>query len=397
MTNTLEKTIKTIKKIKKVIISPVLVHHLLKENDERISGKGVIYVEDEIFSVFPSSWDIEGFEVIISKNREVLYDVKDNLSLIIKNNDQNFVGEIFYRNKKITEVTVYAKNIEQIWLRQDPILRHEILKTKKVAVLGVGSVGSRVALELGRAGIGELILVDPDRLEIHNIVRHVASLKYLGRKKINAVEEIIHFFNPLTKIVKFDLTLDENKIEEIRNIVNGCDLVVVALGPHEANIIVDQILYPLNIPAVYSGVFKRGYGGTIYTILPEISGCYSCAHEAFVEKGILEFYMKKYGVPEFSLRDLSDQFIDYGAPNILIAEPAINTDISIISNIQAKIALWILSGKNITKMIGQIVLVILNTEKVDDKQSDLNLITTGHMSWSSRENCNHHQTIISIE
>src|SRR5947208_205763 len=61
------------------------------------------------------------------------------------------------------------------------------LTASRGLVVGLGSGGSTVALELAKSGIGHLILCDPDRLEEHNLVRHECDERYLGESKPRAV------------------------------------------------------------------------------------------------------------------------------------------------------------------------------------------------------------------
>jgi hypothetical protein len=60
-----------------------------------------------------------------------------------------------------------------------------------VVVVGVGSIGSAVALALARYGVRELVLVDPDRLRRHNLVRHQNTRSAIGQYKVDAVREAI--------------------------------------------------------------------------------------------------------------------------------------------------------------------------------------------------------------
>ena len=56
---------------------------------------------------------------------------------------------------------------------------------KKVVVLGCGSVGSLIAMELARSGVGNFLLVDADTLEYHNLCRHQCGIEDVGDLKVN--------------------------------------------------------------------------------------------------------------------------------------------------------------------------------------------------------------------
>src|SRR6185437_8572993 len=61
------------------------------------------------------------------------------------------------------------------------------LQAKKVAIVGLGSGGSEIALNLACAGVGHLVLFDDDRLSMENYIRHVLHGRDLGRNKINGI------------------------------------------------------------------------------------------------------------------------------------------------------------------------------------------------------------------
>ena len=75
----------------------------------------------------------------------------------------------------------------------------EKLKKSKVAIYGLGGVGSYVAEALARAGIGHLVLVDYDKYDITNINRQLGAYhSTIGRYKVDVMKERILDINPET-------------------------------------------------------------------------------------------------------------------------------------------------------------------------------------------------------
>ena len=75
--------------------------------------------------------------------------------------------------------------------------RLEILRNSRVAVFGIGGVGGYAAESLARSGVGSLDLIDNDKVCITNINRQIiATLKTVGRYKVDVMEERIHDINP---------------------------------------------------------------------------------------------------------------------------------------------------------------------------------------------------------
>lgn len=63
------------------------------------------------------------------------------------------------------------------------------LADKHVVLVGAGSLGSQVAMQLARAGVGRLTLIDPDILNAENLGRHVLGIDDLGRYKVDAMRD----------------------------------------------------------------------------------------------------------------------------------------------------------------------------------------------------------------
>ncbi len=79
----------------------------------------------------------------------------------------------------------------------------DILKSKKVAVFGLGGVGGNVCDALARSGISDFLLVDNDEVNITNINRQlIANEKTIGQSKVDVMEEHILSINPEAKIEK---------------------------------------------------------------------------------------------------------------------------------------------------------------------------------------------------
>ncbi len=70
---------------------------------------------------------------------------------------------------------------EELFSRVYGLYETSVLAAKTALIIGVGSGGSTIALELVKAGVGNFILVDPDRIEVVNVVRHLCGLSDLGR------------------------------------------------------------------------------------------------------------------------------------------------------------------------------------------------------------------------
>lgn len=87
-----------------------------------------------------------------------------------------------------------------------------------IAVCGLGGLGSNIAVALARTGIGRLILIDFDRVDITNLHRQQYKAAQVGQYKTEALAENLREIAPYAELVTHSLRLDEhNAAELLRN------------------------------------------------------------------------------------------------------------------------------------------------------------------------------------
>lgn len=119
------------------------------------------------------------------------------------------------------------------WNRLELLIGKEAmnqLQNKTVAIIGLGGVGGYAVEALARSGIGTLILVDYDEIELTNINRQLIALhSTVGQKKVDAWKQRIKEINPNCKVILKDTFLSKENIEELNEpidyIVDACDTV----------------------------------------------------------------------------------------------------------------------------------------------------------------------------
>src|SRR5437870_1473701 len=80
----------------------------------------------------------------------------------------------------------------------------ELLREKHLIIVGLGSVGSALALMGARAGVGRFTLIDADEVQPENIARHFCDLDTIGQPKAEAVADLIHHVNPAADTIAFN-------------------------------------------------------------------------------------------------------------------------------------------------------------------------------------------------
>ena len=136
-----------------------------------------------------------------------------------------------------TELLIGKENIEK-------------LKNAKVAIFGIGGVGSFVVEGLARAGIGNFILVDKDVVDITNLNRQIiATRKTVGKPKVEVAKERILEINPDANVEIYQ----EFFTPESRNLFdNSISYIVDAIDTITAKIELVVRANKLNIPIISS-------------------------------------------------------------------------------------------------------------------------------------------------
>jgi len=93
-------------------------------------------------------------------------------------------------------------------------IREKLMKCK-VAVAGLGGLGSNIAVMLARAGVGKLLLVDFDRVEKSNLNRQHYDMSHLGILKTDALRDQIKRIDPAIDIETCAVRVTEENASEI--------------------------------------------------------------------------------------------------------------------------------------------------------------------------------------
>jgi len=117
---------------------------------------------------------------------------------------------------------------------------HNKLKEGKVAVAGLGGLGSNISVMLAQAGVGKLLLVDFDVVELSNLNRQHYDLTHLGMLKTDALKKQIEKINPFIETETCTLKVTE---ENVMTVFNGYPIVCEAFdNPQYKAMLVNALL-----------------------------------------------------------------------------------------------------------------------------------------------------------
>ena len=153
---------------------------------------------------------------------------------------------------------------EALNIRHGEDLQNKI-SAARVAVCGLGGLGSNIAIALARAGVGHLHLIDFDRVDLTNLNRQQYAVGQLGQYKTDALRETLSLISPYC-----DVTCDTIKVTEetLPDLLKTEDYICEAFDRAEAKaMLVSGVLehFPEKYLVAASGLAGLGSANTIQT------------------------------------------------------------------------------------------------------------------------------------
>jgi molybdopterin/thiamine biosynthesis adenylyltransferase/proteasome lid subunit RPN8/RPN11 len=202
----------------------------------------------------------------------------------------------------------------------------DTLRDRTVLVAGCGSVGSYVAEQLARSGVGAFALVDPEVVEAANLSRTAYEVLDLGRPKVEALARHLLGVQPAAKLALHACSLDALGPAALDAQVRAADLVVAATDDPAAQRSLDRFAYGRGRPALLVGLYAGAEGGEVVMTVPGRTPCYLCATRT---RGALE--RAGGGARE----------VDYGTAR-LRGEIALGADVHHVASAAVKLGLSLL-------------------------------------------------------
>lgn len=212
---------------------------------------------------------------LFKKNKQCeIADFSTGISYVVTLNEGKTKG-YYYTHNNIVEIPInFIPGKEDLYSRSKGLIEIDILAKKHVAIVGLGSFGSQIAIELAKAGVGEFSLFDFDKVELHNLGRHTCTINDLGRLKINAIEDAILGKNPYAKINKYPIDI----IKEsglFLNIFPNIDLLICATDNNDSRFLISSALHKYKKVGIFGRAITRASGGDVFRYIPG-GPCYSC-------------------------------------------------------------------------------------------------------------------------
>ena len=148
--------------------------------------------------------------------------------------------------------------------RHGTMLQKKISSTT-VAVCGLGGLGSNIAISLARAGIGTLILIDFDKVDITNLHRQQYKANQIGMNKTEALRDNLKEINPYLETEIYTIRLDESNAKDV---LADADIICEAFDNAEnkamlTNFVLEKM--PEKYIVAASGMAGLGSANAIHT------------------------------------------------------------------------------------------------------------------------------------
>ena len=227
------------------------------------------------------------------------------------------------------EVETYSLTLD-VFSRNTGILESEIMLRKGAMFIGCGSVGSLVAVELAKAGVGRFLLIDNDVFGYHNICRHQCGIYDVGRYKVDAVADRILQINPYATIIKRHVPVQDVDRDEIEEFLGDNSIIIGGADNREGDLYANQFSVKLSVPFMSIGCWERAFAGEIFYSLPPNMPDYSDFIAAIGYTSGRVTQNRRFYTTEADLEKVS-------------FEPGISADINFVTIVAVKLAIDILN------------------------------------------------------
>lgn len=257
-------------------------------------------------------------------------DISGQFGLSIVWNEEQ--AEISVRDNSGAEINIdYYSTSQNVFSRNQGIVEQDRMATKQGGLFGLGTGGFKLGLDLVRAGIGSLIVVDNDILAYHNVCRHECGIHDVGRYKTDCFKERAADINPNCIVYTFRDLIQHVDPAELEKIIWKDSIILCCADNRHCAYVCNELADKYHIPMIDAGCGPRASTGEVFWYKPDSGmACYTCAYGE--DKGIdysNQAVRRRFYATETELEKLHFQ-------------PGMYLDIQLTEIFQAKLAIDLL-------------------------------------------------------
>jgi len=165
----------------------------------------------------------------------------------------------------------------QIMLPQIGVEGQQALQQSHVLLIGLGGLGSPVAMYLAAAGVGTLTLVDHDKVDLSNLQRQIVhTTADIGRPKVESAHDHLRALNPDINIYTISHKLDKTALVEQ---ASQADLVIDATDNFAVRFLINEVCVQTKTPLVSGAAIRLEGQVSVFRNDKDDSPCYHCLYK----------------------------------------------------------------------------------------------------------------------
>jgi molybdopterin/thiamine biosynthesis adenylyltransferase len=164
----------------------------------------------------------------------------------------------------------------QLMLNGFDVAGQEALLAAKVLIVGLGGLGSPVALYLAAAGVGSLVLADSDSVEVSNLQRQIIHKHdNVGMGKVLSAQNALLGLNPGVQLELIDSRLEG---ELLHSAVAGCNAVVDCTDNFRTRFALNESCWKHQVPLISAAAIRMEAQLSVFDPRKDASPCYQCLY-----------------------------------------------------------------------------------------------------------------------
>lgn len=229
---------------------------------------------------------------------------------------------MFYEGEMVSVVPEVIDTGAAVYERNAGLLETMELAGKCVCLVGCGSLGGTMALELARAGVGRFFLFDMDTLEPPNLSRHVAGVDELGCNKAYVVERRIRSVNPNIQVscCTRNVVDDPGGMAALEEAAKQSHLLICTTDTDDSRVLVNSISVEHGVKSLQVGLHERAASGIVQLVCPG-EACFSCHRRRILS--------------ESALRSENVSYSEAEDPRDLYIQPGLSAQINLVAEVGA--------------------------------------------------------------
>ncbi len=262
-------------------------------------------------------------------------DGKNSFAVLVDGNGARVFQAVGEDWREVDAETIPER--DGLYSRGRGLLETDALARKRVLIVGLGSFGSQIAVELAKAGVGHFSLMDFDRVEPHNLMRHVCGTRDLGRLKTDAVRDAILGKNPYAEVDRHPVDALQ-ALDLLEEEVARADLTICATDNNQSRFAISGALLRQERTGIFGRAVTRAAGGDVFRYHPG-GPCYCC----LIGNGWFDRHSEEITDERSARRDGRIPAYMSATDAAAVVQVGLSADIAPICNLMEKLALVELS------------------------------------------------------